>query len=103
MNKTDLTTAFEQTSFLYGGNARFIEELYAKYLQNPASVDPEWRHFFAALDDDHDAAARELKSPSWKRPGWPIPENGELVSALDSNWPAPAKTPQNGKALAGDS
>ena len=27
MNKTDLTTAFEQTSFLYGGNAQFIEQL----------------------------------------------------------------------------
>ena len=24
MNKTDLTTAFEQTSFLYGGNADYI-------------------------------------------------------------------------------
>ena len=30
MNKTDLTTAFEQTSFLYGGNAQFIEQLYAE-------------------------------------------------------------------------
>ena len=29
MNKTDLTTAFEQTSFLYGGNAQFIEQRYA--------------------------------------------------------------------------
>ena len=27
MNKTDLTTAFEQTSFLHGGNAQFIEQL----------------------------------------------------------------------------
>ena len=38
MNKTDLTTAFEQTSFLYGGNAQYIEQLYAKYLENPAAV-----------------------------------------------------------------
>ena len=41
MNKTDLTTAFEQTSFLYGGNAQFIEHLYAKYLENPATVDQQ--------------------------------------------------------------
>ena len=58
MNKTDLTTAFEQTSFLYGGNAQFIEELYAKYLENPAAVDQHWRQFFAGLDDDPASAKR---------------------------------------------
>src|SRR5438105_9192037 len=104
MNKTDLTTAFEQTSFLYGGNAQFIEDLYAKFLDNPAAVDPAWRHFFAALDDEREGAARQLKGPSWKRAGWPVPENGELVSALDSNWPIiapiPAKAPAKAKAPA---
>ena len=39
MNKTEATAAFEETSFLYGGNAQFIEDLYARYLQNPAAVD----------------------------------------------------------------
>jgi 2-oxoglutarate dehydrogenase E1 component len=24
--------------------------------------------------------------PSWKKPNWPVPANGELVSALDGNW-----------------
>ena len=52
MNKTDLTTAFEQTSFLYGGNAQYIEQLYARYLENPAAVDPHWRQFFAGLEDN---------------------------------------------------
>ena len=51
MNKTDLVTAFEQTSFLYGGNAQFIEQLYGKYLENPTAVDDHWRQFFASLDD----------------------------------------------------
>ena len=27
----------EQTSFLYGGNSSYIEELYARYLTDPAS------------------------------------------------------------------
>ncbi|MGE3873752.1 MAG: 2-oxoglutarate dehydrogenase E1 component [Parvibaculaceae bacterium] len=88
MNKTDLTTAFEQTSFLYGGNAQFIEQLYTKYLDSPASVDPAWRQFFATLADDKDAARKQLKGPSWARPDWPQAANGELISALDSNWPA---------------
>src|SRR5512136_1334764 len=95
MNKTDLTTAFEQTSFLYGGNAQYIEQLYAKYLENPAAVDPHWRQFFAGLED-HEA---KVNGPSWQRKDWPRPESGELVSALDGNWPAapaPAAKPAKG-------
>ncbi len=88
MNKTDLTTAFEQTSFLYGGNAQFIEQLYDKFLENPASVDPAWRQFFSGLADDRDATRKQLKGPSWARPDWPQVQNGELISALDGNWPA---------------
>jgi 2-oxoglutarate dehydrogenase E1 component len=30
--------------------------------------------------------------PSWKKPNWPMPANGELVSALDGNWGAVEKT-----------
>ena len=44
MTKTDLNEAFEQTSFLYGGNAPFIEQLYARFSGEPASVDSDWRH-----------------------------------------------------------
>jgi 2-oxoglutarate dehydrogenase E1 component len=88
MNKTDLTTAFEGTSFLYGGNAQFIENLYAKYLENPATVDQHWRQFFAGLEDEADTAKRQLKGASWRRPNWPLPERSELISALDGNWPA---------------
>ena len=92
MNKTDLTTAFEQTSFLYGGNAQFIENLYAKYLENPASVDQHWRQFFAGLEDEKDIAKRQVEGASWKRPDWPPSASGELVSALDGNWAPTEKT-----------
>ncbi|MGL4591970.1 MAG: 2-oxoglutarate dehydrogenase E1 subunit family protein, partial [Aestuariivirga sp.] len=88
MNKTDLTTAFEQTSFLYGGNAQFIEQLYARYLENPSAVDQHWRQFFAGLEDNAEQAREQVKGPSWQRQDWPRPESGELVSALDGNWPA---------------
>ncbi|TIU40207.1 MAG: hypothetical protein E5W28_03850, partial [Mesorhizobium sp.] len=43
---------FSLTSFLYGGNADYIDALYAAYEDNPASVDPQWQDFFAALKDD---------------------------------------------------
>jgi 2-oxoglutarate dehydrogenase E1 component len=91
MNKTDLITAFEQSSFLYGGNAQFIEGLYAKYLENPAAVDVHWRQFFAGLDDDPASAKQQVSGPSWARKDWPPTPTGDLVSAFDGNWPAVEK------------
>jgi 2-oxoglutarate dehydrogenase E1 component len=44
------------TSFLSGANAEFIAELYARFLENPASVDASWREFFAGLGDEAPAA-----------------------------------------------
>ena len=38
-----------QTSFLFGGNAPYVEEQYERYLDDPASVTDEWRAYFDAL------------------------------------------------------
>src|SRR3954466_16060804 len=37
---------FLDNSYLFGGNAPFIEDLYEKYLANPQSVPDEWRDYF---------------------------------------------------------
>jgi 2-oxoglutarate dehydrogenase E1 component len=37
------------TTALNGGNAGFIEDLYGKFLQDPGSVDPQWREYFNRL------------------------------------------------------
>jgi 2-oxoglutarate dehydrogenase E1 component len=37
---------FLDNSYLFGGNAPFIEDLYESYLVNPASVAEEWRDYF---------------------------------------------------------
>ena len=87
MNKTDLTTAFEETSFLYGGNAQFIEQLYGKFLANPSSVDPHWRQYFSDLGE----ADASVKGPSWQRADWPPAQSGDLVSAFDGVYPPEAK------------
>src|SRR5215469_2544647 len=34
-------------TFLSGSNIDFIEGLYARWLEDPASVDPSWRELFA--------------------------------------------------------
>ncbi|TGQ50538.1 2-oxoglutarate dehydrogenase E1 component [Mesorhizobium sp. M1C.F.Ca.ET.193.01.1.1] len=77
---------FSLTSFLYGGNADYIDALYAAYEDNPASVDPEWQDFFAALKDDAGDVRKNARGASWAKPSWPMQANGELVSALDGNW-----------------
>ncbi|MEO1159234.1 MAG: 2-oxoglutarate dehydrogenase E1 component, partial [Pseudomonadota bacterium] len=88
MAKTDANDVFEQTSFLYGGNAQFIEQLQAAYERNPNSVDPGWQDFFANLGDDPADVTAKADGPSWARPDWPQPLNGEMVSVLDGDWPA---------------
>ena len=39
------------TSYLFGANAPFIEELYEKYLENPGGVEPAWRDYFDKLSN----------------------------------------------------
>jgi 2-oxoglutarate dehydrogenase E1 component len=51
----------EALSPLFGANAIFVEEIYARYQQDPASVDPSWQQFFASVGSDD--AARTV--PSW--------------------------------------
>ena len=52
MSRQDANAAFALSSFLYGGNAAYIEDLYARYESDPNSVDAEWRDFFGSLNDN---------------------------------------------------
>ena len=91
MARQDQNESFLQTSFLYGANAAYIEDLYARYQADPNSVDAEWQTFFAALNDDKQAVKKSAEGASWQRKNWPIAANGELISALDGNWGAVEK------------
>ncbi len=55
----------EQSSFLYSANADFIAELYQRYAENPASVDPSWRTFFEGMKDDARAVLDDMRGASW--------------------------------------
>ena len=50
-------TEFLSTSTLFGSNAPFIEELYERYLGDPASVPAEWRGYFDELRGGADDVA----------------------------------------------
>jgi len=92
MSRQDANAAFALTSFLYGGNAAYIEDLYARYEKDPASVDAEWQGFFQSLKDDPASVAKNAQGASWRKPNWPIRANGDLVAALDGNWAETEKT-----------
>jgi 2-oxoglutarate dehydrogenase E1 component len=47
-------------SYLFGGNAPFIEELYELYLSDPQSVTREWRDYFDRLQQTPGAVDRDV-------------------------------------------
>ena len=86
MSRQDANAAFARTSFLYGGNAAYIEDLYAKYEGDPAAVDAEWREFFENLKDQASDVVKSARGASWKKPNWPPRPGGEVIAALDGQW-----------------
>ncbi|PPE67670.1 2-oxoglutarate dehydrogenase E1 component [Caldimonas caldifontis] len=42
---------YRSNSYLFGGNAPYVEELYEAYLDNPGSVPDNWRAYFDALQN----------------------------------------------------
>ena len=49
MSETNVYVAYKGNSYLFGGNAPYVEEMYEKYLENPGSVPDNWRDYFDAL------------------------------------------------------
>jgi 2-oxoglutarate dehydrogenase E1 component len=83
-------SAFHASSFLQGANADYVEHLAARHAADPASVDPTWAAFFAALGDGANATAAAA-GPSWSRPDWPPQPTDDLTAALDGQWPLDPK------------
>jgi 2-oxoglutarate dehydrogenase E1 component len=79
-------------SFLSAANVSFLAELYADFLENPASVEPSWRDFFAGLGDDAASLIDELRGASWAPAANGFDEHGSNGAA------APAAAKANGKA-----
>ena len=43
--------AYQGNTYLFGGNAPYVEEMYENYLANPGSVPDNWRSYFDALQN----------------------------------------------------
>ena len=46
---TSVYQAYQGNTYLFGGNAPYVEEMYESYLANPATVPDSWREYFDAL------------------------------------------------------
>lgn len=92
MSRQDANAAFALSSFLQGTNATYIDDLYARYEQDPASVDTDWQEFFKSLKDTPADVQKNANGASWGRDNWPMTPRDDLTSALDGNWVTVEKT-----------
>jgi 2-oxoglutarate dehydrogenase E1 component len=82
-----LNQVFAETSFLYGSNAAFIEDLHARWAHDPASVSAEWRAFFDQLRDNADSVKAAAGAGAWGRSR--VTEASEETGVFDGRWPEP--------------
>ncbi|HZV85439.1 MAG TPA: thiamine pyrophosphate-dependent enzyme, partial [Brevundimonas sp.] len=80
-----LNQVFAETSFLYGSNASFIEDLHERWAADPASVSGEWRAFFDQLRDNADSVRASAAAGSWGRSA--AEEPSEATGVFDGRWP----------------
>ncbi|MCP2678948.1 2-oxoglutarate dehydrogenase E1 component [Maricaulaceae bacterium NA33B04] len=90
-DRSSQNQTFLDTSFLFGGNAVYLEQMAARYADDPSSVPESWRSFFEEVGDGAGDARHAARGPGWKRADWPRPQSGKLVTALgDIEQTAPA-------------
>jgi len=56
-----LMREFLSNSYLFGGNAPFVEDLYEQYLANPGAVPEQWREYFDAMQVVPGAGGEAMK------------------------------------------
>ncbi|HYF97676.1 MAG TPA: 2-oxoglutarate dehydrogenase E1 component, partial [Coxiellaceae bacterium] len=83
----------EQSSYLFGGNAEYLEEIYDRYLTNPNSVDKEWRDYFQSLpqvgahkaaDISHEAILQSLREQAKSARGVAVVEVSSEQERVDN-------------------
>jgi len=62
-----MSQQLENTTPFFSANVIFINELYQKYSQNPASVDASWAEFFSQNHDEVKAILADYNGPSWSK------------------------------------
>mgnify|MGYP000116361857 CR=1 FL=1 len=89
MNDQSPNDQFHATSFMQGHNAEYLEQMYARYANDPTAVDASWVEFFQALGDGANDVTAEAAGPSWGRTDWPPVPADDLTAALTGEWATP--------------
>ena len=71
-------------SHLYSGNASFIEDLYERFLQNPKSVEPQWRDYFNELKAEHPALKRDIAHSHIRQTFYEAAKNKPSITHVDT-------------------
>jgi len=101
MTEQPTNDQFHASSFMQGHNAEYLEQLYARYANDPNAVDEAWVEFFKALGDAEMDVKKEASGPSWSRPDWPPMPSDDMTAALTGEWAAPpAEAASAGKKIA---
>src|SRR6056297_3922434 len=90
---------FHASSFMQGQNAEYLEQLYARYANDPNAVDEAWQAFFRELGDGDTDVKKEAAGPSWARGDWPPQPSDDLTGALTGEWPAEAEAQKAGEKI----
>ncbi|MET7421784.1 multifunctional oxoglutarate decarboxylase/oxoglutarate dehydrogenase thiamine pyrophosphate-binding subunit/dihydrolipoyllysine-residue succinyltransferase subunit [Dactylosporangium sp. NPDC005555] len=83
---TQATNSQENPLAGFGPNEWIVEDMYQRYLADPASVDPAWHDFFADYKPSGDEAPAQAEPAAVTAPAAPAPK------AAASPPPAPVKT-----------
>ncbi|MGB5871753.1 MAG: 2-oxoglutarate dehydrogenase E1 component [Albidovulum sp.] len=82
---------FHASSFLQGANAEYVEQMYARFADDPGAVDATWAAFFRSLGDAEGDVRKEAQGASWDRADWPPVPSDDLTAAMTGEWPVEAK------------
>jgi 2-oxoglutarate dehydrogenase E1 component len=52
-------------TFLSGANIPYLMEIYARYLQDPSTIDPSWAQYFSSMGEQGHAALHDMSGASW--------------------------------------
>ena len=101
MNDHSPNATLHAQSFMDGANADYIDQLQARFANDPASVEAGWAEFFRALGEAEVEAKRAAAGPSWARADWPPQPADDLTAALTGEWPiAPKEAKGAGQKIA---
>ena len=96
-------TSFNPSTPLFAGNSTFVEELYERYLQNPANVDASWRDFFRDMGGNKAQAAASWAQVKSKVIGAQGSGDGDQGADKKKPTPDPRSLTPNGEAAIHDS